>query len=595
MPLPKTPLSDPTVVDVTRDVEEVPAEDPICSEVVQEDPNCLEMKTENPEPPDSARDGHPAALTPSTCVAASPGSHHRYDAAPPSRSVDKQRSALIAELRLLLSPAAAHVLRNHVSLQSRVPHPIGTRRVLSEGTTSPVMPRRQPAVEGAGLRAKRPMNGPDRRVTGRLGQSAWEDISPAWRWRRELRLALPKTPLSDPTVVDVTRDVEEVPAEDPICSEVVQEDPNCLEMKTENPEPPDSARDGHPAALTPSTCVAASPGSHHRYDASEDSSDSDVAVVLPQKPKRRRIFPRTAPILSTVYSNKVNSSLKLLPDNVSTVAAMEKELQKKQGCDDLGNEAIEPPLPVTVPAPQPVLSDTEDVDSQQPEVVHERIRNSSPSPPPSPNTPVLKGRKGALNSKIRKMEACLQDLGTVLSPKRSHLYEDNDVIMMEASTVPELIVKVRRRGKIFRINIRMTDPLQRLVDLVASHLDADPSQIMLLRGDEELNTKETAKSLNLTVADIIDCMVLSSSGGQEADDEHTEEKICLKIQGRDKQSQLTVTVGKNEPLKSLMDQYKSAMGLTKKVCFMFEGRKLNGRSTADQLGLESDDLIEAWT
>ncbi|XP_072273403.1 NFATC2-interacting protein-like [Pyxicephalus adspersus] len=331
----------------------------------------------------------------------------------------------------------------------------------------------------------------------------------------------------------------------------------------------------------------------------DDSSDSDVAVVLPKKPKRRRILPGTAPIVA-VYSNKVNSSLKLLPDDVSTVAEMEKELQKKQGCEDLQNEAVEAPLPAIVPAPHSVTSDTEDADSQEPQPTRESIRNSSPSPPPSPNTPVgkkggTKGRQCGLNRKIRKMEACLLDLGTVLSPQRKYVSEDNDVIMVGTSTVPELTIKVRRRGKIFRINIRMTDPLQRLVELVASHVEVEPSQILLLRGDEELNTKETAKSLNLTVADIIDCMVLSSSDEQGADAEHTEEKICLKVQGKDKQSQLTVTIGKNEPLKSLMDQYKTAMGLSKKVCFMFEGMKLKAQNTAEQLGLESDDIIEAWT
>ncbi|CAI9611723.1 unnamed protein product, partial [Staurois parvus] len=220
------------------------------------------------------------------------------------------------------------------------------------------------------------------------------------------------------------------------------------------------------------------------------------------------------------------------------------------------------------------------------------IRTSSPSPPPTPNTPVTRGRRQrGLKRKIRYR---VRDLGTVLSPKRSYISEDNDVIMVGMSTVPELTIKVRRRGEIFRINIRVTDPLQRLVEMVASHVDANPSQILLLRGDEELNTKETAKSLNLTVADIIDCMVLSSSGGQGADAERTEEKICLKVQGKDKQSQLTVTIGKSEPLKSLMDQYKAVMGLSKKVCFMFEGRKLKGQNTADQLGLESDDIIEAW-
>lgn len=38
---------------------------------------------------------------------------------------------------------------------------------------------------------------------------------------------------------------------------------------------------------------------------------------------------------------------------------------------------------------------------------------------------------------------------------------------------------------------------------MASRLEVTPSQILLLRGDEELDIKETPQSLNLTVADII--------------------------------------------------------------------------------------------
>ncbi|KAM5152945.1 NFATC2-interacting protein-like [Mantella aurantiaca] len=385
----------------------------------------------------------------------------------------------------------------------------------------------------------------------------------------------------------------------PACLEVAEEAPACLEIKSEDPEPRDSAQEqsGNPAVPALSTRVAASPGSYHRYDASEDSSDSDVTIVLPHKPKRRRLLPGTVPMEALVYSNKVNSCLKLLPDDVSTMAELEKAVEKKQGYEDLRSEAVAPALPVS--KPRPVPSDTEDVDSQQPEVVHERIRNSSPSPPPSPNTPVNQGRnrnqgrKRGLTRKIRKMEACLLDLGTVLSPQRSRFFEDNDVIMVGTSTVPEITIKVRRRGKIFRVNIRVTDPLQRLVESVAAHLEVNPAQILLMRGDEELNTKETPKSTNLSVADIIDCMILSTSGGQGTDAEHSE--ICLKIQGKDKESQLTVTIGMDEPLKSLMDRYKAAMGLSRKVCFMFEGRKLKGQNTASQLGLESDDIIEAWT
>ncbi|XP_063791434.1 NFATC2-interacting protein-like isoform X2 [Pseudophryne corroboree] len=322
---------------------------------------------------------------------------------------------------------------------------------------------------------------------------------------------------------------------------------------------------------------------------SDGSSDSDVAVVIPQRAKRRRMLPGTVPIAPTVYSNKVNSSLKLLSDRPSTLDEMEKELQMKQGCDDLENEAIAEPQAATVKLPMYDLSDS-DAENEKSDVPCQRIRDSSPSPPPTPKTPVRKGRK---NKQIREMEASLKDLGTVLSPVHNSISDDNDVIMVGSSPAPELTIKVRRRGQIFRINIRMMEPLQSLVDSMASRLEVDSSQILLMQGDRELDTKDTPKALNLSVADIIECVVLSASREQGSGDEE-DDKICLKIQGKDRESHLSVTIRKNEPLQSLMDQYRTAMGLTKKVCFMFEGKKLKGRSTAEELGLEGDDIIEAW-
>ncbi|XP_069590981.1 NFATC2-interacting protein-like isoform X1 [Ranitomeya imitator] len=323
-------------------------------------------------------------------------------------------------------------------------------------------------------------------------------------------------------------------------------------------------------------------------DDDSHSSDSDVAIIVPRRAKRRRILQGNVPITATVYSNKVNSSLTLIPDNLNTLAHMEKELQKKQGCEDLESEVpVEPPL-VHPAIPTYDLYDPEDEQEDDKTTPCDRVRNSSPSPPPTPKTPVRKRKKG-MDKKIRKMEERLQDLGTVLSPLRS---SDNDVIMLGSSPPPELIIKVRRRGKIFRINIQPTDTLERLVESVASRLEVAASQILLLRGDEELDIKETPQSLNLTVADIIDCVVHSSSRDPGSDGQSDE--ICLKVQGKDKQSHLSVTIGMTEPFQTLMDQYKAAMGLSKNVCFMFEGQKLTGRNTAQELGLESEDIIEAW-
>ncbi|XP_053550270.1 NFATC2-interacting protein [Bombina bombina] len=322
-----------------------------------------------------------------------------------------------------------------------------------------------------------------------------------------------------------------------------------------------------------------------------DSSDSDVELIRPRYVKRRRILPATLPVTVSVYSNKVNSCLKLLPKDSSELVQLAEELERVKDSEDLENEGMFVP-PAAQPQKSPLydLTDSEG-EGGEPEAARERLRDASPSPPPTPQTPVRK--RGRAYNQIRDLDAQLKDLGTDLSPSHRSVTE-NDLILVGSSPAPELTVKVRRGGELFRINIRMLDPLQNLAQSVASKLGVEASQILLLLRDEELALTQTAQSLSLTVADIIDCVVLSTSSEQA--DIQSDDTICLQVQGKEKQSHLSITVGKTEPLQSLIDQYHAATGLPKrgKVSFMFEGKKLQGKSTAEELGLETDDIIEVW-
>ncbi|XP_053326845.1 NFATC2-interacting protein-like [Spea bombifrons] len=331
-----------------------------------------------------------------------------------------------------------------------------------------------------------------------------------------------------------------------------------------------------------------------RGNESPESSDSDVALVRPRNVKRRRILPGNLSASVPVYSKKVISCLKLLPNDTSALTHMEKELQRIQGSEDLESEVIPEPQPAAQKSPVYSFSDSEDeakTNTERAGLECQRIRDASPSPPPTPE--VAAHRRGRAYHKIREVDAQLKDLGTVLSPSRKSLAEETDVILVDSSPAPEITLKVRRRGEVFRINMRTREPLQRLVEAMASQLKVAPSQILLLLRDEELDTTKTPQSLHLTVADIIDCMVLSASDGQDPDQDG---KICLKVQGKEKESHLSVFVEKTEPLQSLMDQYMAAMGLPKKtkISFIFEGQKLKGKSTAEELELETDDIIEVW-
>ncbi|XP_030064965.1 NFATC2-interacting protein isoform X3 [Microcaecilia unicolor] len=330
-----------------------------------------------------------------------------------------------------------------------------------------------------------------------------------------------------------------------------------------------------------------------------ENSDSDVEILQPKgapRPKRQRITSTTKITLVPVYSNKVSSSLKLYSDNPKEQGELTEQLKKVQGPEDLDSdgfgscpESFENQVSMEAVC---ILSDSEEELGQK-GTRTELVRDKSPSPPPLSETP--KKKHGRAYQKIRAVDQTLKDLDKVMSPRKSSSQEesDGDVIFVDANVSQEITIKVRRRSSLFRISLQMSDPLQKLVDEMALKLQVDPGQILLLLRDEELPVSKSPQALKLTVADIIDCVVLSGSNEQE--NGSAGESISLRVQGNEKQSHLALTIRRTDPLKMLMDRYKQAMGLQdRKVTFLFEGHKLTGRKTPAELGMEHEDIIEIW-
>uniref|UniRef100_A0A452GIX3 NFATC2-interacting protein n=1 Tax=Gopherus agassizii TaxID=38772 RepID=A0A452GIX3_9SAUR len=129
-----------------------------------------------------------------------------------------------------------------------------------------------------------------------------------------------------------------------------------------------------------------------------------------------------------------------------------------------------------------------------------------------------------------------------------------------------------------------SQPLQVVVEHMAGRLQVRPEQILLLLRDTELPPASTPQGLGLGVADIIE------SGAGPAPGE-----LRLTVRGQEKDSLLTLNVPRAEPLHRLMERYQEAMGLSgRPLRFFFDGQRLAGTRTPEQLGMEPDDVIEAW-
>ncbi|XP_042332233.1 NFATC2-interacting protein [Sceloporus undulatus] len=295
---------------------------------------------------------------------------------------------------------------------------------------------------------------------------------------------------------------------------------------------------------------------------SSSSSDSEPEVAVRKPlPKRRRLFISDVPAVP-VYSSKVQKSLQFFPESLKR-------------------------------SPEPEVLSTSD--KEETEIISEntRCQTQSPSPPPPPRPrrkcptdKILKQRFESLTSSLSAAKNSLQDVGTEA--------DSDDVILIDAtepSESQELLLKVRCRADLYRVSVRMTDPLQRVVEHMGQTLKVHPNRILLLHRDRELAADATPSGLGLGVADIVDCIVETNSS-----ENNDSGNLQLRVQGNNKNSRMEITVQKGEPLQVLMNRYRQAQGLgRRKLVFHFDGRRLVETWTPEELGMESGDVIEVWS
>ncbi|KAM9149420.1 NFATC2-interacting protein isoform 1-T1 [Pangshura tecta] len=339
------------------------------------------------------------------------------------------------------------------------------------------------------------------------------------------------------------------------------------------------------------------------------SSDSEGELMRPPRgaggqpcPKRRRVLCTTEIPAVPVYSNKVNSSFQLCPAELhQEVPALRWQGGADLDVDDIG--PVTPPRPERPHAPrhpQGPCTDWLEEEPQQQQGAARTVRDESPSPPPPPQP-----RRRQRGRTRREVERRLRGLNTWLSAAQRSLREEppeDDVILVEPPPTPpsrQLQLKVRCRAEIHRVAVETSQPLQAVVEHMAGRLQVRPEQILLLLRDTELPPGSTPQGLGLGVADIIDCVVDRAAGepqgGGAPGAGPGPGELRLTVRGQEKDSQLTLSVPRAEPLHRLMERYQEAMGLGgRQLCFFFDGQRLAGTRTPEQLGMEPDDVIEAW-
>ncbi|XP_059887962.1 NFATC2-interacting protein [Delphinus delphis] len=334
-----------------------------------------------------------------------------------------------------------------------------------------------------------------------------------------------------------------------------------------------------------------------RDDSDSDSEGADARPaetprVLVRRRRQLLLDPEEAPAVP-VYSEKVKSSLHLIPDHKSLLKFCPPETEEEADMADSSSLHAED-------SPRPNSPWKKKLRSRDGEEKKEMllVQDTSPLPPRLPRTNSRKHARAL--QKLREVNKRLQDLRSCLSPKQpqgqDHLSQEDEVVLLEGPTLPEnprlLPLKIQCRADLIRLPVRMSEPLQSVVDHMAGRLGVSPSRILLLFGETELSPTATPRTLKLGVADIIDCVVLASS----PDVTEKSHLLQLRVQGKEKHQLLEVSLPRDSPLKTLMARYEEAMGLSgRKLSFFFDGTKLSGKELPADLGMESGDLIEVWS
>lgn len=319
--------------------------------------------------------------------------------------------------------------------------------------------------------------------------------------------------------------------------------------------------------------------------------------------KQRRVLDPSAVIPVPIYSSKVSSSLRMEP----RLTLFTQDDATGGGADS----SLWPKFsPRVKPAARVTLSGSEDEEQEEPAA---KRASCGPSPPP-PDSPVQKQSRRA-QREVSELDRKLQAVKSLLSPERSDTRsrrsrrsrrvpseDKDDVILISASeplsppssAVREIPLKVRCRTDVHKIPVLSSTPLSEVASKLSVLLNVKLPDLLLFRDDKELPTDSTVGEVGLSIADIIECVILSP---EDKDDGASGSLITVRLQSKDKNLGQEFSLHREQPLGSVFSQYAAQLpsGAQKKLRFLFDGCKVTERQTPAQLDMEDGDIIEVWT
>ncbi|XP_032823395.1 NFATC2-interacting protein isoform X3 [Petromyzon marinus] len=235
------------------------------------------------------------------------------------------------------------------------------------------------------------------------------------------------------------------------------------------------------------------------------------------------------------------------------------------------------------------ISDSDEDLSQE----EDSWKNNSPAPPspPAPRPRLQQRPRRSLDSKIlevdRLLSACRSEVDT------SGLDDSLSLVPPPDAPKEEVTAKVRCQSKVHRIKLLHDECFHSVVSHIAITCEVEPARVSLFLQEKEISPTDTPLSVQLSITDIIECIITKSALAREGPTHKPANAIALKVQSKEKNSIQIITIGKTEPLSVLMEKYTALVGSGKqRLVFVLDGADLDGTSTPHELDLEDGDLID---
>ncbi|XP_031557318.1 NFATC2-interacting protein-like [Actinia tenebrosa] len=230
-------------------------------------------------------------------------------------------------------------------------------------------------------------------------------------------------------------------------------------------------------------------------------------------------------------------------------------------------------------------------------------RSPSPPPPPPSQAELLRvQRQLKAKNTTREFEHAFDSLKEAVAADSSSpatppvnrstgviILDDIDTPVLNRNSVDRKVdVKVRTSSGIKKFNMKAGDKFEFVINELAKSQNVPVENILLSLKDVNIMPDDTPLTKGVTVADIVECVIMDSCAAVEEED-----YIEIKVQGNTVTSRKTFQVSKSQPLEKLFKEYSEFHQLPRsKLKFLFDGDSLTGSETPVDLDMEDENVID---